>query len=712
MSNAITILLGASTFPKFKRFSNEAFKNSYLKIKEYCLEPTGLNVQAKNILDLFETEELPANQYKKIISFLSTHTEATDLIFYYVGHGYYDANQEYCLACRCTDEEIKSDTGIRIKSLADALRKNTSIRKFILLDCCFAGEAVPVFQSELHTVTQKKIETILNPKTGTALLLASSKDNAAISPPNNIYTMFTSCLIEVLKKGIVGKPEKLTLSEIRDEVEILIQQNFPDNIVRPEVHSPYQPEADLATTYRLFPNQSLNNNTLANTNNDTSLNIKNNLVNTNNGYNPIVTKKTNYIKNQLQKVSPTKIGILLVTLIIALIILRPIWPLANRLANRLANQDESQQEKESPQASIEELIESDYNEEVIDSKIPVLLWICADYEETCTKNNLVIQNITRYYANKIKVLKLDWRVNSTLAKKLNAELSPTLILYKDGKEINRLPGAVSYQAVTNLINKSTQSSPEKTSSQQNKESTETPIEELIESDYNSKVITSKTPILLWVCTDYEEICERNDPIVKSIARNYANKIKVLKLDREINKELTDKLKTSLSPTLIFYKDGKEIKRLPGAVSYEAVVNLINTSSNIKTNTTEKMETEQNKENLESSIEELVESDYNNKVIASKTPILLWVCANYTQTCQKNIFVIKDIAKQYATKIKILKLDWDVNEQLAKKLKTYLSPTLILYKDGKEIKRLPGAVSYEAVTNLINTTIIIENTNLP
>jgi hypothetical protein len=81
---------------------------------------------------------------------------------------------------------------------------------------------------------------------GTALLCASSKRDVALSTGAGNCTQFTESLLEVLKTGVPGKGEQLTLREVGHAVRDVVRMRFGLDAVDPEVHSPRQQGIDVA----------------------------------------------------------------------------------------------------------------------------------------------------------------------------------------------------------------------------------------------------------------------------------------------------------------------------------------------------------------------------------------------------------------------------------------------------------------------------------
>src|SRR5208282_1164449 len=251
-SNGIAaILLGASVFPYSERISPQsAFAASATAFRDYLQT----ELPETRILWLFDDSSTVIEQDERIANFLDKNDSCGSIICYYVGHGGFLADREYFLAIQATKRNREHTTGFRIKALAETLNQATANKNlFLILDCCFAGEAVKEFQStEISEVVQRETFAAL-PAVGTALLIAASKDEPAISPMGNRFTMFSESLIDVLTTGIPNRGEKLSLSEVGSQIQTLIQERYGLEAVRPEIHSPRQTGIDV-TMLPIFPN--------------------------------------------------------------------------------------------------------------------------------------------------------------------------------------------------------------------------------------------------------------------------------------------------------------------------------------------------------------------------------------------------------------------------------------------------------------------------
>ncbi len=254
-ANVVAVILGASEFPHADALqANAAFSGSASAFNAYLKGEHGLHLADAQVLNLFDSDANVIEQNDRLTSHLLQNQNASDLIFYYVGHGGFLPDREYFLALRSTKRGAEGVTGLRIRALAHTLEENfPGKRVFVILDCCFAGEAVAQFQGgELATIVENETFDAL-PAAGTSLLVAASKDEPAIAPLGAAYTMFSDCFLEVLAQGIADGREMLSLTEIGGVVQKLVRRKFGQRAVRPEIHSPRQGSGDIAT-FPLFPN--------------------------------------------------------------------------------------------------------------------------------------------------------------------------------------------------------------------------------------------------------------------------------------------------------------------------------------------------------------------------------------------------------------------------------------------------------------------------
>jgi thioredoxin 1 len=91
------------------------------------------------------------------------------------------------------------------------------------------------------------------------------------------------------------------------------------------------------------------------------------------------------------------------------------------------------------------------------------------------------------------------------------------------------------------------------------------------------------------------------------------------------------------------------------------------------------------------IVQLSATNFKGEVLDSKVSVLVDFWAAWCAPCRMVTPILDELAEEYEGKIKIAKLNVDDNQEIAVKHNILSIPTLILFKDGEEQKRLVGAL---------------------
>lgn len=96
------------------------------------------------------------------------------------------------------------------------------------------------------------------------------------------------------------------------------------------------------------------------------------------------------------------------------------------------------------------------------------------------------------------------------------------------------------------------------------------------------------------------------------------------------------------------------------------------------------------------IVQLSATNFKEEVLDSKVSVLVDFWAAWCAPCRMVTPILDELAEEYEGKIKIAKLNVDDNQEIAVKHNILSIPTLILFKDGEEQKRLVGALPKKKV----------------
>jgi thioredoxin 1 len=90
-------------------------------------------------------------------------------------------------------------------------------------------------------------------------------------------------------------------------------------------------------------------------------------------------------------------------------------------------------------------------------------------------------------------------------------------------------------------------------------------------------------------------------------------------------------------------------------------------------------------------EEIKDSNFDTEVLQSSIPVLVDFWAPWCGPCRMLAPTIDQLATEYQGKVKIVKLNTDENPDSAIKFRISSIPNLIIFKDGKPVDQLIGAV---------------------
>jgi len=98
-----------------------------------------------------------------------------------------------------------------------------------------------------------------------------------------------------------------------------------------------------------------------------------------------------------------------------------------------------------------EFTESNFENEVIQSEVPVLVDFWAPWCGPCKMVAPIVEEISGEYAGRLKVGKLNTDDNQMVASQFGVMSIPTLMIFKGGEVVERIVGAQPKDALTGKI---------------------------------------------------------------------------------------------------------------------------------------------------------------------------------------------------------------------------------------------------------------------
>jgi thioredoxin 1 len=88
---------------------------------------------------------------------------------------------------------------------------------------------------------------------------------------------------------------------------------------------------------------------------------------------------------------------------------------------------------------------------------------------------------------------------------------------------------------------------------------------------------------------------------------------------------------------------------------------------------------------------LTDENFQTEVLESQHPVLVDFWAAWCGPCRMIAPMIEELASEYDGKVKIGKLDVDNNQRVAMQYGIRSIPALLVFKDGKVVDQIIGAV---------------------
>lgn len=102
--------------------------------------------------------------------------------------------------------------------------------------------------------------------------------------------------------------------------------------------------------------------------------------------------------------------------------------------------------------------------------------------------------------------------------------------------------------------------------------------------------------------------------------------------------------------------------------------------------------------------ELNKSNFQQEVLESDVPVLVDFWATWCGPCRMVGPIVEEIADDYAGKARVGKVNTEDNADLAGEYGVISIPTLIIFKNGKPMDQIIGAVPKDAIAKKLDAAI--------
>ena len=105
--------------------------------------------------------------------------------------------------------------------------------------------------------------------------------------------------------------------------------------------------------------------------------------------------------------------------------------------------------------------------------------------------------------------------------------------------------------------------------------------------------------------------------------------------------------------------------------------------------------------MSESIVHVTEATFDSEVLSAEVPVLVDFWAEWCGPCKMIAPILDEIASDYAGRLKVCKVDVDINAGIPEKFGIRAIPTLIVFKDGNAVETKVGALSKTQLAEFID-----------
>ena len=109
--------------------------------------------------------------------------------------------------------------------------------------------------------------------------------------------------------------------------------------------------------------------------------------------------------------------------------------------------------------------------------------------------------------------------------------------------------------------------------------------------------------------------------------------------------------------------------------------------------------------------EITERNFDKEVLECELPVFACFTTEWCHSCYPTCLFADELVKEYDRRVKFIRLDTERSPEIAKRYHVIAVPTILLFQESQEVKRLLGFQDKWSLRPLLNS-VINESDRLP